>query len=243
MLLKLMRISVYPSLVSNVLTAWWLAGGRSSALLFSLLLTSSCFFLGGMVLNDFFDADIDARERPERPIPSGAVSKRTAGILGFFLIACALVGAGLIGDAWLGTRTAEFQFDSLALASLIILYNGGLKQIPVIGAVCMGLCRGGNILLIGIAVRFAFPGGPATLPLCYALGMIFYITVVTVISGFEGNEPGCRLNCKRIVGLALGLLIPIDAAVCLVFAGVLPALLILCLYPVALKLRKIVPMT
>ena len=45
-----------------------------------------------MVLNDVFDAEVDARERPERPIPSGRVSlqRRNGGRLG------AVVAVGLV---------------------------------------------------------------------------------------------------------------------------------------------------
>ena len=44
---------------------------------FALLAAASCLlYLSGMVLNDVFDADADARERPERPIPSGRVAQR-----------------------------------------------------------------------------------------------------------------------------------------------------------------------
>src|SRR5207244_765969 len=37
------------------------------------LAASACLYLGGIALNDYFDRDVDARERPERPIPAGAV--------------------------------------------------------------------------------------------------------------------------------------------------------------------------
>ncbi len=36
-----------------------------------LLVSSSCLYLAGMVLNDVFDREVDARERPNRPIPFG----------------------------------------------------------------------------------------------------------------------------------------------------------------------------
>jgi 4-hydroxybenzoate polyprenyltransferase len=37
---------------------------------FALLLVASCLlYLAGMVLNDYFDREQDARERPFRPIP------------------------------------------------------------------------------------------------------------------------------------------------------------------------------
>lgn len=50
-------------------------------------------YLGGMVLNDAFDAEVDARERPSRPIPSGRVSRMQAFVAGFALLALSLGGA------------------------------------------------------------------------------------------------------------------------------------------------------
>src|SRR2546428_12895654 len=42
------------------------------------LAASACLYLGGIALNDYFDREVDAIERPERPIPSGAVPPAVA---------------------------------------------------------------------------------------------------------------------------------------------------------------------
>ena len=39
-----------------------------------LVAASSCLYLAGMALNDYADRDVDAVERPGRPIPSGRVT-------------------------------------------------------------------------------------------------------------------------------------------------------------------------
>ena len=39
-----------------------------------LAAASSCLYLAGMALNDYADRDVDAVERPGRPIPSGRVT-------------------------------------------------------------------------------------------------------------------------------------------------------------------------
>src|SRR2546426_214357 len=44
----------------------------------TLLLASACAYAGGMALNDACDATLDARERPERPIPSGRITRAGA---------------------------------------------------------------------------------------------------------------------------------------------------------------------
>ena len=51
-----------------------------------LLAASSLLYMAGMVLNDFFDREQDARERPFRPIPSGKVSPGAAARLGFGML-------------------------------------------------------------------------------------------------------------------------------------------------------------
>jgi len=51
-----------------------------------LCLSTMCLYAGGIVFNDIFDAELDKVERPERPIPSGAVSLSEATVLGTLLI-------------------------------------------------------------------------------------------------------------------------------------------------------------
>src|SRR5688572_31926696 len=89
--LRLGRVSNLPTVTSNVLAAVALAGARPSpAVLVALCAGLSAFYVGGMYLNDAFDRDIDRRERPERPIPSGQVDAATVFLAGF-----GLLGAGL----------------------------------------------------------------------------------------------------------------------------------------------------
>src|SRR5262245_34117472 len=88
---------------------------------FSLLLgASSCLYLAGMVFNDVFDREIDARERPKRPMPSGRVSTRAAVIFGAILIAGGVALAASAG------------INSLIVAGLltaaIFVYDGLLKS-------------------------------------------------------------------------------------------------------------------
>src|SRR5215204_3535760 len=51
-----------------------------------LIGASACMYLAGMVLNDVYDAELDAAERPERPIPAGHISRTTASSAGWALL-------------------------------------------------------------------------------------------------------------------------------------------------------------
>jgi hypothetical protein len=109
-----------------------------------LLVGASCLlYTAGMVLNDVFDIEIDRRERPGRPLPSGRIGLTTARWVGFELL---LVGVGL---AWLAGSFAGSLRPGLvatALAAAVLLYNRVLKQTPA-GPLGMGACRFLNVLL------------------------------------------------------------------------------------------------
>ena len=59
-----------------------------------LATSSMCLYWAGMALNDFADRELDRKERPERPIPSGRVTPSTA--LGV-ASGLTLLGVGLAG--------------------------------------------------------------------------------------------------------------------------------------------------
>jgi 4-hydroxybenzoate polyprenyltransferase len=89
---------------------------------FGLLLgASSCLYLAGMVFNDVFDREIDALERPKRPIPSGRVPVRGAATLGAALVAGGLVLSGAVA--------INSLIVAGALTVCIFLYDGLLRRI------------------------------------------------------------------------------------------------------------------
>src|SRR3954451_22265925 len=82
-LLVLGRASNLPTVWSNCL-AGWILGGESDLYKLLLLCAGATFiYLGGMYLNDAFDAQFDQQHRPERPIPSGAMPAGAVWAWGF----------------------------------------------------------------------------------------------------------------------------------------------------------------
>ena len=83
MMLKIGRVSNLPTVWTNVLAGAFLAGLQTDPVkLLWIMLAITLFYTGGMYLNDAFDADIDARERPGRPIPSGQISAKAVSAIG-----------------------------------------------------------------------------------------------------------------------------------------------------------------
>lgn len=103
-----------------------------------LLAASVCIYWTGMILNDYFDRDIDSQERPGRPIPSGRIPAASALKLGVMLN---VFGLGLAACA--GTLSLQI---AIALTLCVWLYDGALKKTPL-APVLMGSCRFFNVLL------------------------------------------------------------------------------------------------
>jgi 4-hydroxybenzoate polyprenyltransferase len=126
----------------------------------------SALYTGGMVLNDAFDRDVDARERPERPLPSGAVTPSAA----FF------IGGGLLaaGALLLATFGVESAIMGAALAGLILIYDvwhKGNRLSPILMGACRALVYLGTAAAAGAALEAPVLGA--------ALALLAYIAGVT----------------------------------------------------------------
>jgi hypothetical protein len=132
-LLRLGRVSNLPTVWSNVVAATVIAGGNPLGPLTGLvLLAMTLFYVGGMYLNDVFDRDVDARERPSRPIPAGEITALAVFGVGFGLLASGVVVMAVCGSAALA--------PALALCGAIVFYDAYHKGNPL-SPVLMGLCR------------------------------------------------------------------------------------------------------
>ena len=146
-----------------------------------LLFASSAIYLAGMVLNDYFDRDVDAIERPQRPIPSGRVSATTARWLGITLLTIGILAG--VGPSW------NSQIVVMLLATAVLLYDGGLKK-TFMGPVVMGSCRMLNVLLGASAVpgSLAMVFAPPQAIIAVALGL--YVAGVTWFAKKEAEQSG-----------------------------------------------------
>jgi|HubBroStandDraft_6_1064221.scaffolds.fasta_scaffold121446_2 hypothetical protein len=139
-LVRLFRLPSVLTVPGDVLLgAAWGGEREEPGTVAALALGSSLLYLGGMALNDWADRELDARERPWRPLPSGEVAPAVA--LGS---AVALTGSGLaVAGAAGGARRL---LAVLPLATTVWLYDLMAKDTPA-GPWTMALARALDVLV------------------------------------------------------------------------------------------------
>jgi 4-hydroxybenzoate polyprenyltransferase len=204
---ELLRPANVATALADVLAGYAVTALGNHAALPWLLLSTACLYAGGVVLNDYFDRDIDRVERPERPIPSGRIAPSSAGLLGGVLLASG------VGAASLATATAAAI--AMAIAGCVLLYDAWGKRQTLIGPVNMAACRGFNLLL-GVAAV------PAALESAWPLALLplVYITAVTALSRGEVHGGSRGVGAFALLSLSI---VVIAAAALAVSRGSGPA--------------------
>ncbi|TRZ42888.1 UbiA-like protein EboC [Robertkochia solimangrovi] len=200
--IRLMRPANLPTAMADILAGATVAGAADLFLssdtepvlilkpLLFLVLASICLYAGGVVLNDVFDFELDLKERPERPIPSGKVSLKGAMLFGNLLLFLGVVLSFLVNN--------KCGIISILLVCSILSYDAWAKHHKLFGPLNMGLCRGLNLLL-GMAILGHFEQWwIMVIP-------VFYIAAITMISRGEvhGNNRSNIALASIIYGLVI----------------------------------------
>jgi UbiA prenyltransferase family len=217
--LRLGRVSNLPTVWTNTLVGIVLAGGsvadpRTAPLLVAL----SLFYVAGMYLNDAYDAAVDARERPERPIPSGQVGADTVFAVGF-----GMMGLGLALLIWVGYGAAAgtglgVLMGGLGLGAAIVLYDRRHQDNPL-SPVLMGICRVLVYVTAGLAVAHELPAAlliGALMLLCYLIGLT-YVAKQETLGEVRNLWPLLFLGVPLVYALAKALVGPAAALLSLAF--------------------------
>jgi hypothetical protein len=196
-LLRLGRISNIPTVWTNVLAGSVIAGGETHPNQIALImLAMTAFYVGGMYLNDFFDREIDARDRPGRPIHAGEIRAGTVSLIGFGLLATGIalmIPFGLAATIW-----------SVLLAGTIVLYDVWHKG-NVLSPLVMGTCRA----LVYIGTGAALAGGTSTAMMIGAVALGSHVAGITYAARQESLD---RVgNLWPLALLAVPLLVALPA--------------------------------
>lgn len=200
---RLLRLSLLPTAVADIAAgAVWAQGGFEFARPqpWLLVAASLCVYHGGMALNDWADRAADARARPARPIPSGAIAPRAALAVGLALLVLApLLAFGvdrLCGVAILAVSAAAGAYDLLGRGAWL-------------GPALLALCRAGNLgagILLGVRHGTPHAGIWVPLqPLLLAPPLLYgaYVFCVSRVGRLE--DTGEALGPRPRVWIALAL--------------------------------------
>lgn len=164
--------------------------GEALGRLLLAMLSATLVGAGSMVVNDLYDVEIDRINRPDRPLASGRVSRRTAwGFYGGLSLAGAALGAwvsplhGLIATVSVGFLWA---------------YSVGLKGTVLLGNVAVGATIALGVLFGGLAA------GPANGPLWAGVFLGGVIVFVREIAKDVEDLAGDRAGGARTLPVVWG---------------------------------------
>lgn len=148
---------------ASVLMGGWLGVHTLPAPLWIAALSAAAVMAGGNALNDLWDLETDRINHPHRPLPSGRLTPRAAGIecIGLFSF-----GLGL--SIFL---PPEAIATAACACGCLVVYNRRLKHVPLAGNVAVSLLCGLAFFYGGFAVRAPLPAAvPALFAAIYHLG-------------------------------------------------------------------------
>lgn len=152
---ELLRVPATCSVPGDAVAGAAAAGRRPDGGTVLAAAASLCLYEAGMALNDYADRDVDAVERPHRPLPSRRIAPGAA-----------LAAAGVLTAAGLGVAAAAGRpalLTATALAGTVWAYDTRLKHTSW-GPAAMAAARGLDLVLGAAATsgtRRKAPAGPA----------------------------------------------------------------------------------
>ena len=171
---------------SNIMSGYFAVTPANNAdlgQLLSLIISSVFLYISGIVLNDYFDIEVDRKERPNRPLVSGGITKRSALIIAGASIITANILAFLVSWASLVV--------SASLTAVIIAYNYRLKRNAVSNPLTMASARFLNVVLGGSsALGLSLIMHQTHTELVFvAFSLFLYTAAISVLSRKEIADP------------------------------------------------------
>lgn len=144
-----------------------------------------------LILNDYFDVEIDRVNAPDRPLPSGQVRKSDA-----LWLSAAVALAGLASAAALG---ATAFLTALVVWIIGVLYNARFKRAGLAGNLMVAFSVGMTFVYGGISV-----GAPANLLTLWFGAIAFLMDLGEEIAADAMDAEGDRAQGSRSLAVVLG---------------------------------------
>jgi len=145
---NLLMIAIVQILIKYALFPAFAIDITLNGLGFSLLILATiCIAAGGYVINDIYDVDTDAVNKPDKVIIGKAISEKNANIL-YMIFTCIGVFLGFYLSNSIGRPPFFILF--IIISALLYVYASYLKQIAVVGNIVVSILVALSLLIVGI---------------------------------------------------------------------------------------------
>jgi geranylgeranylglycerol-phosphate geranylgeranyltransferase len=144
-----------------------------------------------LILNDYFDVEIDRINAPGRPLPSGQVTKRDALLLSVVVAILGLLASAMLGVIALLTAAAVWIVG--------VLYNWRFKRAGLAGNLMVSFSVGMTFVFGGISV-----GQPASMLAWWFGAIAFLLDLGEEIAADAMDAEGDRLSGSRSLAILHG---------------------------------------
>ena len=204
--LLLIRLPNLFTLPSNIILGFVLVSTFTMTItsviqILMLVTISILLYCVGLVLNDLFDYEVDKKERPNRPLASGKVTKKVAIILVTILAAVSLILSLLVS-------VTTFSISVLLLV-IIFGYDKYLKN-TLAGPFTIAAARVTNIIL-GTTVNInGLENFPQNVLFMLILTITFvYVSLVGFLSRYEVQGFSVKIKSYLIPAIIAGIIFSI----------------------------------
>jgi geranylgeranylglycerol-phosphate geranylgeranyltransferase len=195
--------------------AFFIATGTLGMSTLALFPVVFCITAAGNVVNDWYDVEIDAVNRPDRPLPSGEVRRETARLMAALLF---LAGIGISVFT-----TPLCLMIAVINAVILVLYAARLKRIALVGNMTVSYLSA-SIFLFGGAL-----GGVVGMERILPIALITFLAMISrellkTAEDLEGDESSGARTLPVLIGIRKTVILALFFSIGAIITSVIPAI-------------------
>ena len=176
---------------------------------------------GGYAINDYFDADIDAINKPYRPIPSGRVKRQYA-----LIYSLTLMALGLVASSMLGLLTLIYALFNVLL---LTLYSYRIKKLGIVGNITVSYLGAASIIFGALAlcehIGYINIVSTSFIPALFAFFLLLGREIIKTVEDVKADIKKHMKTLPILLGTKKALIISIAPLILVMLLSPLPILL------------------